>query len=150
MSGRSCTGMIWPGSLAANATFPGRPTAPYSVMNSPPPPTARLRPPKTPAEPAPRVDVRSWIDSLIQDSSPASAIRLSLGLSDTSRTGMTVPVILDSMVVEYGIGLCRRVLARHHPPRTRRAIRNCKAPKVVGKRPDHGAHRHRPEIQVVV
>ena len=65
----------------------------------------RFRVPKIPVAPAIRVEVRSWIDSVIYDSSPDSAIRVSPRFSVTSRTGMTLPMILASMATPLiGVG----------------------------------------------
>ena len=56
-------------------------------------------------DPAIRVEVRSWIDSVIHDRSPDSAIRGSPRFSVTSRTGMTLPMILASMATPLiGVG----------------------------------------------
>jgi hypothetical protein len=73
--------------------MPELPLARYSVMKSEPPPTARLRAPNTPLDPAVLpADVDSSIGPFIQESSPDSATTLSPESSFISRTGMTVPI----------------------------------------------------------
>src|SRR5207249_9434277 len=92
------SGTIWPGSLAANASSPGPPTAVYSVMNKVPPAIARPRAPMNPpCCPPTEVPVCIWIAIDIHDSSPDSANTLSLGCMLSSRTGITVPTIWDSI-----------------------------------------------------
>src|SRR5438477_7120553 len=91
-------GTICPGSLAAKARSPGPPTAVYSVMNSVPPATALPNAPrKPPCCPPTEVPVCIWIAIDIHDSSPDSAKTFSLGCMFSSRTGITVPTIFDSM-----------------------------------------------------
>src|SRR5256885_8242013 len=91
-------GTICPGSFAAKASSPGPPTAVYSVMKSVPPAIARPSAPmKPPCCPPTDVPVCIWIDIDIHESSPDSANTLSLGCMLSSRTGITVPTILDSM-----------------------------------------------------
>ena len=65
-------------------------------MNRPAPATARFTAPNTPPA-ATRVEVCSRMDSVIHDSWPDSANTLSPGSSVTSRTGITVPMILGSI-----------------------------------------------------
>src|SRR3989442_8178812 len=90
-------GTICPGSLAAKASSPGPPTAVYSVMNRVPPANARPSAPMNPpCCPPTDVPVCIWIAIDIHDSSPDSANTLSLGCMLSSRTGITVPTILDS------------------------------------------------------
>ena len=76
--------------------MPGAPCAAYSVMNSDPPPTARLNTPPIPPPPPYWVDVVIWMLEVIQESSPDSAKIASPGLSVSSRTGMVVPMIFSS------------------------------------------------------
>src|SRR5436190_4395933 len=67
-------------------------------MNSVPPATALPRAPrKPPCWPPTEVPVCIWIAIDIHDSSPDSANTLSLGCMLSSRTGITVPTILDSI-----------------------------------------------------
>src|SRR5690349_7891692 len=69
----------------------------YSVMKSVPPPATRLMTPKRPPPPAIWVCVVSWMELLIQESSPASEMIASLGSRMNSSTGMVVPTICDCM-----------------------------------------------------
>src|SRR5579859_6268501 len=86
-----------PGNLAAKATMPRKRGAVYSVMNSPPPPMARVTAPHSPLAPPVAVVVCSSTESVIQDSWPVSATILSPGSIVISRTGRMVPEILASM-----------------------------------------------------
>src|SRR5881397_2327516 len=96
--GAMSRGTIWPGSLAAKASRPSPPAAVYSVMNSVPPAIARPSAPrKPPCCPPTEVPVCIWIAIDIQESSPDSAKTLSFGCMLSSRTGITVPTIFDSM-----------------------------------------------------
>src|SRR5947208_357776 len=96
--GATSKGRICPGSLAAKARSPGPPTAVYSVMNSVPPATALPSAPrKPPCWPPTDVPVCIWIAIDIHDSSPDSAKTFSLGCMFSSRTGITVPTIFDSI-----------------------------------------------------
>src|SRR5437899_5409908 len=67
-------------------------------MKNVPPANARPRAPiNPPCCPPTEVPVCIWIAIDIQESSPDSAKTLSLGCMFSSRTGRTVPMILDSM-----------------------------------------------------
>src|SRR5579859_7105630 len=90
---------MWPGTLVANATMPGPPLAVYSVMNSVPPPTARLIAPRKPLLAPADVEVCSAMVLVSQLNSPASAITRSPGSSDISSTGIVVPMILCCICV---------------------------------------------------
>src|SRR5579863_1826602 len=97
--------MIWPGALAANATAPWPPVVANSVMNRPPPETARVIAPHNPRAPAVAVVVRICTFAVIQDNSPGGATRTSPGSRPTSSTGMVVPVMRDCMGYASGSGL---------------------------------------------
>ncbi len=85
------TGRISPGNLAAKEMVPGSPSAWYSVRKRPPPATVRLSAPNIPFDPAPEVEVDSWIEGDIHESSPPGDTRLWPGSSSTCSTGITVP-----------------------------------------------------------
>jgi len=70
-------------------------------MKIPPPPTARLRTPNAPLAPPVCAFVVSWIESVIHESSPASATSLSPGFSVISRTGSVVPLTCDSIPISF-------------------------------------------------
>src|SRR5579863_6589448 len=69
----------------------------YSVIKSDPPPATRLRAPKRPPAPANWVWVVSWMELVIQESSPASETTDSLGSRLTESTGIVVPRMRDCM-----------------------------------------------------
>src|SRR5271169_6114999 len=89
--------MICPGTFAAKATAPCPLVAVNSVMNSPPPETARVIAPHSPRAPAVAVVVRNCTLAVIHDSSPGAATITSPASSPTSSTGMVVPVMRDCM-----------------------------------------------------
>src|SRR4029079_19435726 len=84
-------GRIEPGILEAKVTAPARPLAEYSVKNREPPPAMRLIAPNMPLPPPPWVLVFKLIESVIQDSSPLSAMTLSPGWRRSSSAGIVVP-----------------------------------------------------------
>src|SRR5215469_15227451 len=97
--------MICPGTLAAKATAPWPPAAANSVMNRPPPETARVIAPHRPRAPAVAVVVRIWTLAVIHESSPGGATNMSPGSNPTSSTGMVVPVIRDCIDLTVARGV---------------------------------------------
>src|SRR5665213_2755958 len=91
--------MMRPGTLAANATSPGPPGAVNSVMNRPPPESARPRTPKMPLAPAVIAVVFIATVWVIHANSPGSATILSPASSPISKTGSVSPVIFVFIVV---------------------------------------------------
>src|SRR5665213_2414411 len=75
----------------------------YSVMNRPPPETARPSTPSRPFAPAVIVVVLSATFSVIHENSPGSATIVSPGSSPTSSTGRVVPMILDCIPEAYRV-----------------------------------------------
>ena len=81
-----------PGSFAAKAMVPGAPLAEYVLISSDEPPIFRFRAPIRPGPPTPPprpVDI--WMESVIQENSPASATTLSPGSRAIDSTGIVVP-----------------------------------------------------------
>ena len=94
---RTSTGRIWPGTFGVNATPPVPPVDVNSVMNSPPPDTARVIAPHRPEDPAVAVVVFIWTFGVIHAISPGGPTTISPGWRPISRTGSTRPEINDSI-----------------------------------------------------
>jgi hypothetical protein len=72
-----------------------------SVINNPPPDTARVIAPHKPDDPAVAVAVFIWVFGVIQAISPGGATTISPGSSATSRTGSKLPDISDCIEHSY-------------------------------------------------
>ena len=82
-----------PGSFAANAMVPGVPFAAYVLISSDEPPIFRFRAPISPCPPTPPpIPVDIWMESVIQENSPASATTLSPGSREIDSTGIVLPI----------------------------------------------------------
>src|SRR3984957_2177377 len=107
-------GTICPGSFVAKEIDPVPPMARYPVMNNDPPPATRFSTPKSPPPPPNCVCVVSWMELVIQESSPASEMTDSLGSRTNSSTGMVVPTILVCIfVVSWLLDIERKNVLYH-------------------------------------